>query len=385
MSANTSYDVLTVGAGLVGASFALALRGSGLRCALIEGAPPPAPSADWDRRIYAISPASAAFLRELGVWQQLDAARIQAVERMEIHGDRPDARLDFSAYESGAAALAYILESGRLQHALWQALNEADVEIVSPARASALEADVLRLEDGRSLRADLLVGADGGNSWLRRAGGINIKSHAYHQQGVVANFNCTDPHQGIAFQWFRGDSVLALLPLPGRRVSMVWSTADAHAQELLQYDATALCRAVEEACGGRLGALELLGPAQAFPLQMLSAERSVMEGLALIGDAAHVVHPLAGQGVNLGFGDARKLAQVLRGREPGRRCGDRALLRRYERGRAEALLAMRGVTHGLERLFAQQGTIPAFLRNSGLNLSNRLPVFKTWLVRHALG
>ena len=387
MSSALHFDVLTVGAGLVGASFALALRDSGLRCAVVESAAPRAPTQNWDARIYAISPASVAFLRELGVWQQLDAARIQSVERMEIHGDRPDATLHFSAYEAGAEALAYIVESGRLQYALWRALEQSDVGLMSPARGGALDlvAHTLNLVDGQSLESDLIVGADGANSWLRQAAGIATQAHAYGQRGVVANFDCADPHQGVAYQWFRSDGVLALLPLPGRRVSMVWSTDDAHAQSLLEMDDVALGLAVERACGSRLGGLKPFTAAQAFPLQLMRADSNVLEGLALIGDAAHVVHPLAGQGVNLGFGDAQALARVIRAREPGRRCGELALLRRYARARAEPIAAMRGVTHGLERLFSNPGRLPTLIRNAGLNLSDRLPVLKTWLIRHALG
>jgi 2-polyprenylphenol 6-hydroxylase len=386
VSAASSHEVITVGAGLVGAAFALALRDSALRIALVESAPPRPPSEEWDSRIYAISPASVDFLIELGVWQRLDFDRIQRVERMEIHGDRTDSRLHFSAYEAGAQALAYIVESGRLQYALWQALQDTQVELCAPVRVAELSLPGgLRLEDGRAYTAQLIVGADGANSRVRQAADIAMTAHNYGQRGVVANFDCAEPHQESAYQWFLGDSVLALLPLPSRRVSMVWSVENARAEDLIAMEAEALCAEVERACGARLGSLKALGTAQAFPLQLMRAHRCAASGLALIGDAAHVVHPLAGQGVNLGFSDARVLARVLREREPGRSCGELGLLRRYERERAEALAAMRGVTHGLERLFSLPGAFPAWLRNTGLNCCERLPVIKTWLVRNALG
>lgn len=383
MSAN-SHEVIIVGAGLVGAAFALAVRESGLRVALIEPAPPRVPAESWDSRIYAISPASADFLAELGVWQRLAADRVQRVEQMEIQGDGAGA-LHFSAYEAGAQALAYIVESGRLQYALWEALREAPIELSAPARvAEIFLPGSLRLEDGPVYAADLIVGADGANSRIRQAADIAVSAQSYEQRGVVANFACTEPHQHTAYQWFLGDSVLALLPLPDRQVSMVWSAPDARAAELVTLEPAALCAEVERACGARLGAMSLVTAPQAFPLQLMRAHRTVLPGLALIGDAAHVVHPLAGQGVNLGFGDARVLARVLREREPGRRCGEHGLLRRYERERAEALAAMRGVTHGLERLFTLPGSVPAWLRNTGLNCCEHLPVLKTWLIRHAL-
>ena len=387
MSSSHEFDVVVVGAGLVGASFALALRGCGLKIAVVEPAPLQQPENDWDSRIYALSPASVTFLRQLGAWQRLDAGRIQRVERMEIHGDQAGAKLQFSAYEAGAEALAYILESNRLQYALGEALRDSDAEFFCPVRGAHFDAAAksLELSDGRILRSELFVGADGANSWLRQAAKIEASRQPYEQRGVVANFECTESHLATAFQWFRKDGVLALLPLPGGRASMVWSTPDAHAETLMQLDAAALTKRVEEAAGSRLGQMKPLSSPQAFPLQLLRAETCVAPGVALIGDAAHVVHPLAGQGVNLGFGDAEVLARVLSGREAGRACGDHGLLRRYERQRAEPIAAMRGVTHGLQRLFAAPGRLPAFLRNTGLNLSERSPVLKTWLIRNALG
>ena len=387
---SSTFDVVIVGAGLVGASLAAALGDSGLALAVVEPAPPPAPGGDWDRRIYAISPASSAFLTAVGGWPGLDAARVQPVARMVIAGDAPGAKLEFSADEAGVAALAHIVESGRLQHALWQCLARREgVTLLSPAQCVRLEADArgatLALADGRTLRARLVVGADGAQSWVRRNAGLTARAESYGQLGVVANFAVTRPHQGFAFQWFRPDGVLAYLPLPGDRMSMVWSTPEAHARELLALDPVALARTVAAAGGGALGDLEVITPAQGFALQRVTAESMIGPRVALVGDAAHVVHPLAGQGVNLGFGDARALAAVLRRGDPAADCGERAVLRRYERSRAEAILAMRTVTHGLVRLFGLPGELPSRLRNAGLNLTDRLPVLKTLLVRHAVG
>lgn len=390
-AAEISCDVAIVGAGLVGASLAAALAGSGLSVTVVESAPPLAPAAGWDSRIYAISPAARDFLAAAGAWERLDPARVQPVLRMAIAGDAPRGRLDFSADDAAVVALAWIVESGRLQDALWQRLAEAvdDVRVLVPARCTKLEVDPLRarleLADGRTISAQLVVGADGAQSWVRRAARLTARAEGYGQVGVVANFACARPHQATAFQWFRSDGVLAYLPLPGERMSMVWSTPDAHAAELLALDAPSLCRRVGEAGGGALGALELLTPPRGFPLQRLAAESMIGPRVALVGDAAHVVHPLAGQGVNLGFGDARALAQALRARRPGEDCGARPHLRRYERARAEPILAMRAVTHGLVRLFGLPGELPSRLRNAGLNFTDRLPVLKAFLVRYAVG
>lgn len=383
-------NVAIVGAGLVGASLAAALGRAGLEIVLIEPAPPPAPGVDWDSRIYAISPAARDFLGALGVWDALDARRIQPVARMAIFGDAADARLELSAYEAGIGALAYIVESGRLAHALWESLGGiAGVRRVAPARCADLAIDargaMLALEGGESVRADLVVGADGAQSWVRRAAGLAARAASYGQLGVVANFATGKPHDDTAFQWFRPDGVLAWLPLPGNRMSMVWSTADAHGRTLTGLAAAELSRRVGEAGRMMLGELELLTPPRAFALQRMTAESMIAARVALVGDAAHVVHPLAGQGVNLGFGDAQALAQALIGREPFRDCGDRTVLRRYERSRAEAILAMRSVTDGLARLFALPGAAAARARNLGLNLTDRSALLKNLLVARAAG
>jgi ubiquinone biosynthesis UbiH/UbiF/VisC/COQ6 family hydroxylase len=286
------------------------------------------------------------------------------------------------------ARLATITESGRLAHALWERLGAGVLRVVG-RRCAALtvapDAAQLVLEDGEEIAAQLVVGADGAGSWVRQAAGIEARVHDYGQLGVVANFACERGHGGTAYQWFREDGVLAYLPLPGARMSMVWSTPEAHARELMALSAEALEARVAAAGESRLGRLRLLAPAQGFPLRRLEARPLVVPRVALVGDAAHVVHPLAGQGVNLGFGDAAVLAETLGGRETFRDCGDPAVLRRYERARAEAILAMRSVTDGLVRLFSATGRLPDAVRNRGMNLTDRLPVLKNLLVRHALG
>lgn len=379
-------DVVIVGAGLVGASLARALAPTTLSVALIDPAAPAEISDEWDTRIYAVSPGSMAFLRSLDAWQRLDRTRVQAVMQMRVWGDQKGALLEFDAYEAGVGALAYIAESGRLAHALMQSL-EGRAQLYAPARCSSLEIGpahaVVTLASGERLNAKLVVGADGASSWVRRMAGLSAVQHDYHQLGVVANFSCSQAHRGTALQWFRADGVLAFLPLPGQRMSMVWSTPEAHAQELLALDSSTLAARVAAAGEHVLGTLETLTPARSFALHRLRAESLVAPRVALVGDAAHVVHPLAGQGVNLGFGDASALAATLAAREAFRDCGDLVLLRRYARRRAEAILAMRTVTDGLARLFAAPGLVS--VRNAGLNLTNRLPVLKNLLIRHALG
>ena len=386
------FDVVVIGGGLVGASFALALNAAGLNVAVVEAQPPQraAGVAGWDSRVYAISPGSAAFLERCGAWQALDPARVTRVETMRIFGDCTQSELDFSAYDAGLRELAFIVENRELQRVLWDALERAPhATVIAPAACAALtlaeEAARLDLGSGRTLRARLLIGADGADSWVRTQAAIASEVRDYHQTAVVANFATGRPHRGVAYQWFRRDGVLALLPLPGERVSMVWSTTQPHAQQLLEAGPDQLAAQVEAAGHGVLGALQVITPAAAFPLRLRRVRRLVMPRLALIGDAAHNVHPLAGQGVNLGFRDARELAAVLSQRGAWNDCGDYRLLRRYERARREDIAVMQFTTDALQRLFNNEIGWLAPLRNCGLRFAERLPQLKNLLVRHAVG
>ena len=384
------FDVIVVGAGLVGASFALAMKDSGLKLALVESAAPSVPAPEWNSRVYAISPGSVEFLSEIGAWREFDAARIAPVLGMRIHGDDGKAHLEFDAQQSGLTELAVIAEARWMQHGLWRALQrQENLELFCPARCASFrlqeEGAVLRLEDGRELRAALIVGADGRNSWVRSQAGMDAEPASYRQMGVIANFETELPHGGVAWEWFRGDGVLAFLPLPGRRISIVWTAFEEHAAELLALTPEDFTARVREASRNALGELHLLNSPAAFPLRLLHLEHLVKPRVALIGDAAHNVHPLAGQGVNLGFQDARELAKVLKARGPQPDCGDYFLLRRYERARKADILAMQLVTDGLQKLFNNRNPALKLARNLGLSLTGSLPWLKNGLVRHAVG
>lgn len=382
-----NFDIAIVGGGLAGLSLAVALRQSRLSVALVEGRPPVRP-AGWDARVYAVSPANVCFLDQIGAWRHLERGRLCPIETMVVQGDE-GGRLDFSAYDAGAEQLAWIVESSLMQGELWEsAKRQANVRLFCPGRPQALEFGperaTLTLADGRRLHAGLVVAADGADSWTRQAAGIEVAFKPYDQLGVVTNFECDHEHRNQAFQWFRADGVLAYLPLPGRRISIVWSTPEAHGRELLALDEAAFCRRVEQAGNHALGGLRLLTPAAAFPLRLMRAPRSIGPRLALIGDAAHTIHPLSGHGINLGFQDAQALAHLLCSKPDHVDCGALAFLRAYERARKEEVVALQTVTDGLQRLFSPVSPPLSRLRNLGMNLTNGLPVIKNLLVRYAL-
>lgn len=381
-----NFDLIVVGGGLAGAALAVALRRSHLKVAVVETRAPQLP-VDWDQRVYAYSPASMSFLDELGVWRHLEQERLQAVAEMRIFGDAGGA-LRFSAYDSGLPELAWIGESSRIHQELWESLKrQHNVTLLCPAAPATLDLSVdgvsIGLQDGRVLRARLVVGADGRESWVRRQAGIDASVSAYGERGVVANFECATPHRATAFQWFRDDGILAWLPLPGKRMSMVWSAPDEEAERLLALDEGAFCDEVATAGGHALGALGLITPRAAFPLRLMRVEAVAKERVALIGDAAHAIHPLSGHGINLGFQDAKALAEILALAPAWRDIGELAILRNYARARAEEPFLMQYLTHGLNRLFSQKNPVLSTLRNTGMNLTGSLPVLTNALTRYA--
>jgi len=400
IAAVSPFDALVIGRGAVGASAALGLAQSGMRVGVVApGAAAGAPAGsrgtdDWDARVFALSPASRALLQGLRVWDALDASRVAPVYDMRVYpGNAPGApELHFCAYEACVDALAWIVENDNLMAALERALGFAGVAAID-GEVTAIDTEApggasVTLADGRTLQARLVIGADGARSPLRDLLGIEASEREYPQRAVVANFETSRPHRDCAYQWFGDHGILALLPLPGDRCSIVWSAPTGLADTVAQLDAATLAQRVAEMSHRVLGDLRVITPARAFPLRLIRVDRTVAHRVALVGDAAHVVHPLSGQGMNLGFGDVRVLLETVRTREPFRDPGDLMLLRRYERARREPVATMRFTTDGLQRLF-DPGSEPAFpllLRPlvGARELGWRMVASSSWLKRRLI-
>lgn len=403
-------DLIILGGGIVGKTAALALVQQGLK--VLHIAPfleskntskniPPAEN-EWPSRVFAISSSSQALFQQLQVWDAIPQDRIQAVREMQIAGDSGFDKdcLNFSAFEGAVPQLAWIVESSQIENAIdlasrfAQSLQRLQAEVID------IQIDhehvLVKTTEG-NFTSKLIIAADGANSPTRNLFNFEIEEEDYLHSAVVANFSCSLPHLQTAYQWFLpGGDVLALLPLPGKRVSLVWSTHHDHAQTLLESAKNTpkdFCLRISQAAHGhvqqQLGELTLLNEAKSYPLKKLHAKNVIGPELdpkiILVGDAAHVIHPLAGQGLNLGLRDIIDLRSVFADKESFRKINDAILLRRYERRRAGDIEALLKLTHHLHRLFLNQSPPMRWLRNTGLRILNQQDFLKQQLIARALG
>lgn len=386
---NRHTDVIIVGGGMVGSALALALaQHSQLKISLLESRPPARLQQNdpWQLRVSAISSASQQLLTELGVWQRLMPGRLGPFEQMRVWEN--NSQLDFDAADIGAAWLGHIIENGHLEQAMFEALKVTkSIDLLSPAQATSLNEQTITLDNGDQLSAPLIIAADGNQSQIRDWAGIKSRGWAYHQQGLVAVVETEHPHQQCARQHFLSGGPLAFLPLGNpHQCSIVWSLPDAEAEHLKNVDDLAFCEQLASAFDFRLGSVRLLSERAAFPLNLQHAEAYVKPGLALVGDAAHSVHPLAGQGVNLGFRDAKVLADILlSAHQYNRPLGSFHTLKKYQRARLAENTLMQLSFDGLNRLFANQLPGMASLRQFGLQQVNQLGFIKNMLIQKAAG
>lgn len=391
-------DVLIVGAGMVGSALALALQDSGLEVLLLDGSPlslkPFAAEAAFEPRVSALSAASQRILERLGVWDGIAQRRSSPYTDMHVWDGSGTGQIHFSASSVHADVLGHIVENRVVQDALLERLHDCDLGMLANARLEQMRRSgddwLLTLADGRTLRAPLVIAADGANSAVRRLTGVATREWDYLHHAIVTSVRCSQPHRKTAWQRFTDHGPLAFLPLErdGQQdwCSIVWSTTPAEAERLMALEETAFCAELERAFEGRLGEVISADPRLCVPLRQRHAKRYVAEGLALIGDAAHTIHPLAGQGVNLGFLDAAVLAEVLlQAHQRGERLADVKVLSRYERRRMPHNLALMAAMEGFERLFQADALPLRWLRNAGLKLVEQMPEAKALFVREALG
>lgn len=383
------HQVIVVGGGPVGAAAALALARQGFEVALLErgSAPPPYNPADYDLRVYALAAHSARLLQGIGAWDRIAARRISPYAGMRVWERGPEHALAFDCADTGRAELGWIVEHGLVVDALWAGLAGLPRYERAHIESAAFEPDgaTLRLADGRELRARLVVAADGADSQLRQLAGIDTVGWGYAQRAIVCHVRTQQPHRAIAWQRFLASGPLAFLPLADGRCSIVWSAEQALAQELLALDDAAFMARLAEAAEHALGEVLQTTPRISFPLRLLHAQDYARPGLVLVGDTAHTVHPLAGQGVNLGFADVQQLAATLgEARDGGRDWSGLRTLQRYARARKPANLEMLTLTDGLYRAFRLR--LPGVRAALGLGMEavGRLGPLRAWLARQAV-
>ena len=377
---------------MVGAALACALGRAGLRIAVVEAQ---APRRGWqpddiDNRVSALTRASQRILENLGAWRRVNELGAAAYHEMHVWDRRGVGEIHFTAAAIGEPDLGHIVQNRVIQLALWERMTALPaVSIHCPATIHALDREqrTVVLQDGTRLQAALLVAADGARSTLRDLAGIAVTARSFAQRAVVATVRVSQGHQRTAWQRFLPEGPLAFLPVDANdRCTIVWSTSPPHAERLLACEDNAFCRALGEASQHRLGAILESGPRACFPLRSQLATRTVEDGIALVGDAAHVIHPLAGQGVNLGFLDVATLAQLLiEARAAGRPAGSRTTLRRYERARKADTLATMRAMEAFDLLFSNRSPALDLLRNLGLRLTDNATPLKNLLVRRAMG
>ncbi|MFK8018808.1 MAG: UbiH/UbiF/VisC/COQ6 family ubiquinone biosynthesis hydroxylase [Pseudomonadales bacterium] len=411
------FDLIIIGAGMAGLALANSVRDSAMKVALIEARPldaiapkgvgnfkqlggQPCDLGDFDPRVSALTPASIKFFQRLGIWGNIESQRHCSFVEMQVWDAQGVGGVRFTAEEMGADSLGCIVENSVTLQALREGIATAsNLSLFCPNTLAELESSgesgpdeplqLIKLDDGMQLAAPLIVAADGGNSQLRKLANFESKAWSYDQSAIVATVQTEKPHDRVALQRFMPGGPLAFLPLAGKAqnlCSIVWSLDNDLVEEKLVLDEPEFCRVLERAFESRLGRIMASSRRYSFPLRQQHATDYVKEGVALIGDAAHVIHPLAGQGVNLGFADVEVLGEeLLRAFESGETLAGDLFLQRYQRRRKADNLTMMVAVEGFKRLFGRQELPIVWLRNAGMRQLNRAAPLKRQIVRHAMG
>ncbi|EFG1984897.1 FAD-dependent 2-octaprenylphenol hydroxylase [Escherichia marmotae] len=389
-----SVDVAIVGGGMVGLAVACGLQGNGLRVAVLEQRVPEPLAADAppQLRVSAINAASEKLLTRLGIWQDILSRRASCYHGMEVWDKDSFGHISFDDQSMGYSHLGHIVENAVIHYALWnKAQQSSDITLFAPAELQQVawgeNETFLTLKDGSMLTARLVIGADGANSWLRNKADIPLTFWDYQHHALVATIRTEEPHEAVARQVFHGEGILAFLPLSDPHLcSIVWSLPPQEAQRMQQASEDEFNRALNIAFDNRLGLCKVESECQVFPLTGRYARQFAAHRLALVGDAAHTIHPLAGQGVNLGFMDAAELiAELKRLHRQGKDIGQYIYLRRYERSRKHSAALMLASMQGFRDLFSGANPAKKLLRDIGLKLADTLPGVKPQLIRQAMG
>lgn len=398
---NQQFDLIIVGGGLVGASLACALKDTPISIALVEAQPAlslnanPLNMADADIRVSALNRASEAFLTRLGVWQTLPAARLSAYDKMRVWDGEGTGHIQFTANELAETHLGHIVENSVTSAGLMQALSQqTNVQVFNPAKVESIESleqdetsYLLQLDSGQLLQAPMVVAADGARSWVREWAQFDMREWDYQHHALVCTVALEMPHDACAWQRFTDDGVLAFLPLAQPNLcSIVWSCSEMHAQQLVDLSDAEFLTRLTRAFENTLGEVTACGKRAAIPLRQRHAKRYVKNGIVLVGDAAHSIHPLAGQGVNLGFMDAYVLAdEIKQGVARGLSASHQQVLARFERRRMPENLSMMATMEGFKRFFAVKTPAIRWMRNWGMTKLNRVGFLKNHIVQLAMG